>query len=226
MAPNQFALCFALKVTPFALASKKERSQSVNRLTQHMKVVEEQLGAWHTSGDPAAGELSSAPVLQSLGFPKTWLTELISAAAKLKDDTASQQARLHLGQIKLLVDATHKVLLKLPNPCEEEAQFMKYMGKHGTVLATKKAEMEAANSNLDAVITKYKIKLDDFDGAGDLKESKELAQDSWSRSRCTRSWLCSGIRTSAIRWKQSCGKAWSRWYSRRKTMRSSTASQP
>ena len=155
------------KVTPFTLASKKETSQCTHRLTHFINTVEQQLTAWSDDGD---GEST----LESLGFSRSWLSNLIASAAASKDDSATRQGQQELGQIKLLVDACHKVLKNIPDPKDSEEPYLKFMAKHGAFLANKKAELEKAIQDFNTLANKYKLVVKDIDQNGDHEEGCEL----------------------------------------------------
>lgn len=162
----------AAKVNPWTLASKKEKSSSVERLTKHHTALLLQLEAWTDSM-----EAGSPPTLQRAGFDHPWLQGFVDYIGKAKKGYAEDQAQLAISHLDSLSSDSHKMVNGTPDPLKNEQKFLNYVAKHGARMAAQKGDLEKAKAQADDIIAKFKLNVDEVDTRGTICEAGELIKD-------------------------------------------------
>ena len=124
-------------VTPFSKSGviQRELSTIVSQLKHHVGLVKTEVGAW-SEGSP--------PPLQSMGFAKDDLEDLLKRASHAIEELAFSGGVSHLASLQLAMKGCSAAISKIPDPTEGESKFAKHMHVRGGKLNAMSKEVEKA----------------------------------------------------------------------------------
>ena len=157
---------------------QRQAANALSNLRKHLEFFKGALANYIEDSDSAFSVGVSAfrePLLQSAGFPREVLSNIIADAERLIQESATANQEGDLVDLKKACVALNDKIALVPDATASEKQFTKHMSSRGTNLNDQAKNLEKMKERVTQIITSSGMNVEEVDKEGTLAEADTVA---------------------------------------------------